>query len=130
MARTAYLWSAALLLVGALAVGNPTLRPAPQSAAPPASAVVAAPSAPSPGPARMANAVAAPAAVTLVQHGGAPAEVSSGYGCPDPAIAPFVVAVESSTLHGAVWVLGDGRRMARGPGGTPLLVELPRAAAK
>lgn len=125
MVRTAYLWSAALLLVGALAVGNPTLRTArPTPVMTPASAVVAVPLAPV---GRELGSAAAPAAVQLVSHGGAPVDASAPrYGCPDPALAPFVVAVEADAAHGTVWVLSDGRRMARGPGGTPLLVELPR----
>lgn len=127
MARTAYLWSAALLLVGALAVGNPSLRPArPTAVMTPASAVVAVPLAPV---GRDPVGAVAPAAVQLVGHGGAPVEAASPrYGCPDPALAPFVVAVEADAAHGTVWVLQDGRRMARGPGGVPLLVELPRPA--
>ncbi len=130
MARTAYLWSAALLLVGALAVGNPTLRPArPTAVMTPASGSVVVPLAPT--LARAATGAIAPASVQLVGHGGAPVDAAAPrIDCPDPAIAPFVVAVEIDPVHGAVWVLGDGRRMARGPGGMPLLVELPRPTAK
>ncbi len=127
MARTAYLWSAALLLVGALAVGNPTLRPArlPAELPPTGQSLVAPPTA-APAP-RAVVGLAMPAAVHLVHHGGAPVDAAAPrYGCPDPALAPFVVAVEADAVHGTVWVVSDGRRMARGPGGMPLLVELPR----
>jgi hypothetical protein len=128
MASTAYLWSAAALLVAALAVGNP-LRPG---------VVADAPTATAPAPlavdaldrsaVRLLNASPSPAAVSLVRHGGAPAE--AGFApCPDAALAPLVVGAEASAAHGTVWVLRDGRRFALGaaPTGLPL-VELAPAA--
>lgn len=71
-----------------------------------------------------------PAAVSLVRHGGAPADAGFA-ACPDAALAPFVVGAESSAAHGTVWRLRDGRRFARGaaPTGLPL-VELTDAPAK
>ena len=134
MHRTLCLWSAAALLVGALALGNPLLarpasRPAPALpatvvATPAAEPAAAAGGTPVVQPAAWREGAPArvrPAAVALAVHGGAVVAPE----CPDPALAPFVVAIERDEEHGVVYVLRDGRRMVAGRGPlAPALVEL------
>jgi hypothetical protein len=138
MPRTLCLWSAAALLLGALVLGNPLL---------PRTAVPAGPAGPAGSPAIGMAPVAAPgrpagdtpvlqpaawregapgrvrpAAVALAVHGGGAVVAPE---CPDPAVAPFVVAIERDDEHGVVYVLRDGRRMVAGRGPlAPALVEL------
>jgi hypothetical protein len=127
MHRTLCLWSAAALLVGALAIGNPLL-PRPSAAAKtPATVRDSSPAEAAVQPASWrdgAVARGAPAAVAFAVHGGAVATPP----CPDPLLAPLVVAVERNDEHGVVYVLRDGRRMTPGrdPMG-PALVELAPA---
>jgi hypothetical protein len=132
------LWSAAALLLGALVLGNPLL---PRTSASAASAVPAGSPAigmtPVAAPARPvgdtlvlqpaawregAPGRVSPAAVALAVHGGGAVLAPE---CPDPAVAPFVVAIERNDEHGVVYVLRDGRRMVAGRSPlAPALVEL------
>jgi hypothetical protein len=138
MPRTLCLWSAAALLLGALVLGNPLL---PRTSASAASAVPAGSPAigmtPVAAPARPvgdtlvlqpaawregAPGRVSPAAVALAVHGGGAVLAPE---CPDPAVAPFVVAIERNDEHGVVYVLRDGRRMVAGRSPlAPALVEL------
>ncbi|MCU0867731.1 MAG: hypothetical protein MUC36_28435 [Planctomycetes bacterium] len=161
------LWLVLVVLLGALALGNPFLpcgasTPAAEGsssaagsapigagaavaipAAPPARAVETAPPvAPAPsfagaqlagagssrrefGVPALAVAPARRAAVVALRAESAidAAALPSLPPCPDPELAPLVVAVEELEA-GPVWVLRDGRRFARNPvaGALPLLV--------